>query len=154
MPAIPASRFIVEDRAPDDISGPAHALWIGEVAGLTQFGAFVEVLEPGARSALKHWHEAEDELVLVLEGEVTLVEGNDATLLRAGDGAAFKAGVPVGHCLENRSDRPTRCLVIGTRARVDRIVYPDHDRICHRDRSRPEDVWTDLAGNPATSPYG
>lgn len=154
MPAIPASRFIVEDWAPYDIIGPAHALWIGEVAGLTQFGAFVEVLEPGARSALKHWHEAEGELVLVLEGEVTLVEGSDATLLRAGDGAAFKAGVPVGHCLENRSDRPIRCLVVGTRARVDRIVYPDHDRIRHRDRSQPDDVWTDLAGNPATSPYG
>jgi uncharacterized cupin superfamily protein len=73
--------------------------------------------------------------------------------LTAGDAATFRAGVPVGHCLENRSNAPTRCLVVGTRAPLDRITYPDHDRVCHRDRSRPDDVWTDLAGAPASRPY-
>jgi uncharacterized cupin superfamily protein len=154
MPAISPPQFVAEDRAPDDICGPARALWISEAAGLTQFGAFVEVLEPGSRSALVHWHEAEDELVLVLEGEITLVEGDRETLLRPGEAAAFRAGVPVAHCLLNRSDRPTRCLVVGTRAPLDRIVYPGHDRICVRDRSQPDDVWTDLAGRPASNPYG
>lgn len=107
MPAITIRHMIVETRDPDDICGPARAFWISEAAGLTQLGAFVEVLDPGSRSALKHWHEAEDEVVFVLEGEVTLVEGDCATVLCSGDAAAFKAGVPVGHCLENRSDRPT-----------------------------------------------
>ncbi|WP_431286740.1 4Fe-4S binding protein [Roseateles chitinivorans] len=31
--------------------------------GLTQFGAFIEVLQPGCRSSIKHWHSAEDEMV-------------------------------------------------------------------------------------------
>jgi oxalate decarboxylase/phosphoglucose isomerase-like protein (cupin superfamily) len=39
-----------------------------------QFGAFVEILQPGSRSSLRHWHSAEDEMVYVLEGRVTLVE--------------------------------------------------------------------------------
>lgn len=112
------------------------------------------MLEPGSRSALAHWHEAEDELVLVLDGEITQVEGTRETLLRPGEAAAFKAGVSVAHCLVNRSDRATRCLVVGTRAPLDRIGYPDHDRICIRDRSQPDDVWTDLAGRPASNPYG
>lgn len=30
--------------------------------GLTQFGAYVQTLQPGARSSNKHWHECEDEM--------------------------------------------------------------------------------------------
>jgi len=130
------------------------AQWISEPGGLTQFGALIATLQPGSWSTLKHWHSAEDELVYVLEGEVTLVEGATETLLRPGDAATFRAGVPVGHFLANRSDRPTRCLVVGTRATVDTITYPDHDRICHRDRREPEDRFTTLAGAPADSPHG
>lgn len=39
--------------------------------------------------------------------------------------------------LENLSSSQTRCLVIGTRAPVDHITYPEHDRVCLRDRSVP-----------------
>lgn len=38
----------------------------------------------------------------MLEGELVLVEDTE-TLPKAGDAAAWRAGVPVGHCLENRS---------------------------------------------------
>lgn len=92
-------------------------------------------------------------MVYVLEGRVTLVEGTAETILRPGDAATFRAGDAVGHFLENRSDAPTRCLVVGTRAAADRITYPDHDRVCRRDRALPDDIWTDGAGNPAASPY-
>lgn len=92
-------------------------------------------------------------MVYVLEGRVTLVEGDTETVLKPGDAATFRAGVALGHCLWNRSASPTRCLVVGTRAPVDRITYPDHDRVCRRDRALPDDVWTDAAGEPASSPY-
>lgn len=92
-------------------------------------------------------------MVYVLAGEITVVEGEFEWVMRPGDAATFKAGVAVGHCLENRSSSPTRCLVVGTRAAVDRITYPEHDRVLLRDRSLPDDVWTDLAGHPADSPY-
>ena len=132
---------------------PNQTLWISESGQLTQFGAFIEVLQPGCRSSIKHWHSAEDEMVYVLAGEITVVEGTSESRMRAGDAATFRAGVPVGHYLENRSSSPTRCLVVGTRAPVDRITYPDHDRVCLRDRSLPDDIWTDGAGQPAASPY-
>eukprot|EP01030_Chromulinospumella_sphaerica_P024386 gene24386-24462_t len=132
---------------------PNQTLWISDTAGLTQFGSFIEVLQPGCISSLKHWHSAEDEMVYVLEGEITVVEGDTETRLQAGGVAAFKAGVAVGHYLENRSSAPTRCLVVGTRAPVDRITYPDHARVCLRDRSLPDDLWTDLNGQPASRPY-
>ncbi|HET7793405.1 MAG TPA: cupin domain-containing protein [Rhizobacter sp.] len=153
MPAFTPDQFVAETSPVEGSSEPNQTLWISEAGGLTQFGAFIEVLQPGCRSSIKHWHSAEDEMVYVLAGEITLIEGSSETRLRAGDAATFRAAVPIGHCLENRSTLPTRCLVVGTRASVDRITYPDNDRVCLRDRSLPDDLWTDGAGRPATSPY-
>lgn len=138
---------------PEDFVTEDLTQWISEAGGLTQFGAFIETLQPGARSSIKHWHSAEDEMVYVLEGEVSLVENDAETLLHPGDAATFRAGEAVGHFLWNRSALPTRCLVVGTRAPLDRITYPDHDRVCHRDRALPDDIWTTAAGEPASSPY-
>ena len=151
MPAVTPAEMIEEETG--GVCGPSRALWISAAGDLTQFGAFVEILEPGSRSSITHWHSNEDEMVYVLDGEVTLVEGGAETLLRPGDAATFKAGVPVGHHLHNRGTVPTRCLVVGTRAPADRTTYPDDDRVCHRDRAVSDDVWTDLAGRPATCPY-
>jgi uncharacterized cupin superfamily protein len=64
-----------------------------------------------------------------------------------------KAGDPLAHALCNKSAAPAKVLVVGTRAHRDRITYPEHDRQLLRDRSQPEDVWTDLQGNPASNPY-
>jgi uncharacterized cupin superfamily protein len=112
--------------------GPyAHQI-IGDRGGLTQFGVHVEHLPPGSRSSFRHWHEAEDEMVLILEGEVVLIEETES-LLRAGEAACWPAGHPVGHCLENRSDRFARYLVIGTRAAADVIRYPDDDLVTVKD---------------------
>ncbi|MDQ1817426.1 cupin domain-containing protein [Massilia sp. CCM 9210] len=152
MTALTPDGFIKEEGLVEGLAEPNQTLWISEAGGLTQFGAFVEVLQPGTRSSIKHWHSAEDEMVYVLEGHVTLVEGDAETILKPGDAATFRAGDAVGHFLWNRSASPTRCLVVGTRAPVDRITYPDHDRVCHRDRSLPDDIWMNTAGEPASSP--
>ena len=65
---------------------------VGNAAGLTQFGVNRAVLPPGGRTALRHWHEAEDEFVIVVSGEVVLRDDGGETLLRAGDCAGFRAG--------------------------------------------------------------
>lgn len=153
MPVWKPDQFFAEQRDPTDPLGSARTEWLSEPGALTQFGAAIETLAPGARSSLKHWHSSEDEFVYVLDGEATLIEGEIHTPLYAGDAATFRAGDPVGHCLVNRSDRPVRYLVVGTRAAVDRITYPDHERVCHRDRSAEDDEWFDLNGQPAASPY-
>ena len=67
---------------------------LGVAAGLDQFGVNLTTLKPGAASALRHWHEQEDELVYLLEGEVVLIEEDGETVLKPGDAAAFKANVP------------------------------------------------------------
>ncbi len=146
MPALTPEQFV------EETSDTARTLWISEAGGLTQFGAFVEILQPGAHSSIKHWHSAEDEMVYVLDGELTLVEGDTETLLKPGDAATFRQNVAIGHTLHNRSALPTTCLVVGTRAPFDRITYPDRDRVCIRDRSLPDDIWTTIDGTPASGP--
>jgi uncharacterized cupin superfamily protein len=102
---------------------------LGDAGGLTQFGVNLCRLKPGAMSALRHWHEREDELVYVLEGEIVLIEDGGETLLRPGDAAAFKAGVANGHHLVNRTERDALLLEIGTRAASERAHYSDVDMI-------------------------
>jgi uncharacterized cupin superfamily protein len=106
---------------------------LGIAAGLDQFGVNLTTLKPGAASALRHWHEKEDELAYVLNGEVVLVEDGGETPLKAGDAAGFKANVPNGHHLINRSDRDAVYLEIGTRSKHERAEYPDVDMRIIRD---------------------
>lgn len=99
---------------------------LGPDAGLTDFGASHVVLKPGAASSQRHWHEGEDELVVMLAGEAVLIEDEGETLMRAGDIAAFPKGVPNGHHLVNRSGADCVFVAIGRPAESD-CHYPDVD---------------------------
>lgn len=136
MPKLDVSRWqdfpATTSRLTGTSNGPYSEVVLGEQAGLTQFGVHVERLPPGSRSSFRHWHETEDELVYVLDGELVLVEDRE-TVLQAGEAAAWKAGVPVGHCLENRSDRPATVLVVGTRAARGAVHYADHAIVMRHD---------------------
>lgn len=153
MPRITFKQMIREEEPGYLESGPNLTYWISEAGGLSQFGAYMQIMPPGSRSSEKHWHSAEDEMVFVLEGEVTLCEGEAEAILKAGDAATFKAGVSVGHFLENRSADAVRYLVVGTRAPLDQITYVDRGIVCHRDRSLPDDYYTDLENNPVPDPF-
>jgi len=106
---------------------------LGNAVGLSQFGVNLTTLKPGAWSAQRHWHEAEDELIYVLEGEIVLCEDSGETVLKPGDAAGWKANTPNGHCLINRSQRDAVYLEIGTRAAKEKAHYPDIDMKVERD---------------------
>ena len=102
---------------------------LGDAAGVDQFGVNLTTLKPGAASALRHWHENEDEFVYILEGEVALIEDGGETVLKPGDAAGFKANVRNGHHLVNKSARDAVYLEIGSRAKRERAEYPDVDLV-------------------------
>ena len=118
---------------PEEFAAPCKSRrrWrLGDAVGLDQFGVNLLRLPAGAWSSQRHWHSAEDEFVWVVEGEVVLVEEDGETVLVAGDCAGFKAGVPNGHRIENRSDREAVLLEVGSRRPVeDACDYPDIDMI-------------------------
>lgn len=100
---------------------------LGEAGGLTQFGANLVELQPGAASSQRHWHSHEDEFVMMVSGELVLVTDEGETIMRAGDCAAFPGGKPNGHHLINRSWGPGVFLCVGSRIKEDKASYPDID---------------------------
>jgi uncharacterized cupin superfamily protein len=100
---------------------------LGNALGLTNFGVNLVKLEPGAQSALRHWHTQQDEFVWVVEGEVTLVTDAGPQTLKAGMCAGFPKGKPVGHHLVNRSGKDAWYLEVGDRSPGDVGIYPDDD---------------------------
>lgn len=99
---------------------------LAPVAGLTDFGVTHVVLKPGAASSQRHWHEDEDEFLVMLSGEAMLVEEGARTLLRAGDMAAFPKGEPDGHHLVNEGDTDCAFVAFGRPPTGD-CHYPDID---------------------------
>jgi len=108
---------------------------LGDALGLTQFGVNITRIPAGSASALRHWHEQEDEFIYMLEGELVLQEDDGARVLKPGDAAGFKAGSRVGHCLINRTSGDAVYLEVGTRAASERVHYSDVDMIMERDAS-------------------
>jgi uncharacterized cupin superfamily protein len=103
-----------------------HYRRLGPVSGLGDFGVSHVTLEPGGVSSQRHWHEGEDEFVVMLEGEAVLEEERGETVMRAGDCASFPKGVADGHRLVNRSDARCVFIAVGALATSD-CHYPDID---------------------------
>lgn len=99
---------------------------LAPAAGLADFGVSHVVLEPGAWSGQRHWHEGEDEIVIMLAGEAVLVDDTGETVMRPGDIAAFPKGDGNGHVLQNRTGEPCVLVAIGKAAASD-CHYPDID---------------------------
>jgi len=100
---------------------------VGNAGGITQFGANIVTLEPGALSSLRHWHEQQDEMLVVISGELTLVDDSGDTQLRSGDVVAFPAGDENGHHIVNKSNADGKFFVVGTRTSTETGWYSDED---------------------------
>ncbi|MCR6631546.1 MAG: cupin domain-containing protein [Magnetospirillum sp.] len=100
---------------------------LGDALGLSDFGVNLVELPPGAASALRHWHSAEDEFIYVLSGTLTLVTDAGEQGLPAGTCAGFPKNSGDGHCLRNDGEGVAVYLEVGSRQAGDRVVYPDVD---------------------------
>jgi uncharacterized cupin superfamily protein len=99
---------------------------LASAAGIEDFGASHVLLDPGGISSQRHWHEGEDEMVVMLEGEAVLIEDEGETLMRPGDIAVFRKGVANGHHLVNRSAALCVFIAVGKPSDTD-CHYPDID---------------------------
>ena len=86
---------------------------LAPATGLTDFGVSHVVLKPGAWSSQRHWHNGEDEFLVMLSGQAVLVEDDGRTVLRAGDLAAWAKGTGIGHHLINESGDDCSFVVFG-----------------------------------------
>lgn len=102
-----------------------RSIRLGDAGGLTQFGVNLVLLAPGAKSSMRHWHEEEDEFVMVTEGDLVMITDDGETPMGPGDCVAFPAGKADGHHFINRTEDEARFLVIGSRAPREVAHYPD-----------------------------
>lgn len=104
LDAIPQSN---KTGYPPPFDAAVQGRWYRRLApatGLTEFGASHVVLKPGAWSSQRHWHDDEDELLVMIAGEAVLVEDSGRTTIKPGDVCAWPKGVTDGHHLINESD--------------------------------------------------
>ena len=101
---------------------------LGKRAGLSQFGVNYVTLAPGARSAPRHWHQAEDGFVYIVSGRPVLIDEDGGHALEAGDYVGFPAGIANAHHLVNKSGEPAVYICVGSRRPGEEtITYPDDD---------------------------
>jgi uncharacterized cupin superfamily protein len=91
----------------------------------SKLGASIDIVAPGMRSCPYHFHHAEEEMFIVLEGRGTLRVAGEMLPLRTGDIAFIPPGPEYPHQIINTSDAPLKYLSISTRERPEICEYPD-----------------------------
>ena len=114
---------------PPEYAGAVQGRWyrrLGPASGLSEFGVSHVTLKPGAWSSQRHWHEGEDEFVVILAGAAVLVDDRGEHMMNSGDCASFPKGDGNGHVLQNRGDTDCVFVAVGRHADSD-CHYPDID---------------------------
>ena len=111
--------------------GKMETTSFADIAGIKQYGAYLQTLHPGGKSSNRHWHENEDEFLFVVSGHLTIVENDGPHVLEPGDAACWPAGVANAHHVLNETDQPCSYVMVGTRVTRDVCHYPDSGKTLH-----------------------
>ncbi len=93
-----------------------------------KLGASIDTVAPGRRSCPYHFHHAQEEMFIVLEGTGTLRVAGEMLPLRAGDIAFIPPGPQYPHQIINTSGAPLKYLSISTRDMPEIVEYPDSNK--------------------------
>lgn len=116
---------------------------LGRAAGRRSTGLHHVALDPGALSCPPHWHTAEEECFLVLDGDGEALLGDERLPLRAGSFLLREPGTGVPHALRAGSGGMTY-LVFGTHRPHDLAVRPRSGTLVLGGlvfRAEPVDPW-------------
>jgi uncharacterized cupin superfamily protein len=102
---------------------------VGRQAGASRLGASLFDIEPGGSVGYLHFHVANEELVIALDGAVTIRLAAGERTLRPGDVVAFPAGADGTHQLINRGTEPARVLVCSTMEFPDVVEHVEYDKV-------------------------
>lgn len=94
-----------------------------------QMGASFDIVAPGQQSCPYHYHYAEEEMFIVIQGQGTLRVAGELVPITAGDVITIPAGPDYPHHIINTSDAPLHYLSISTQKEPEICVYPDSGKI-------------------------
>ena len=101
------------------VQGPRHG------TAARKLGAGIDILPPGKRACPYHFHYAQEEMFVILEGEGTLRVAGEMIPIRAGDVIDIPPGSEYPHQIINTSDAPLKYLSISTQELPEVCEYPD-----------------------------
>jgi uncharacterized cupin superfamily protein len=104
-------------------SGSVVGQRVGTVA--RKLGAGVDIVPPGKRACPYHFHYAQEEMFVILEGEGTLRVAGEMIPIRAGDVIGIPPGPEYPHQIINTSDAPLTYLSFSTQELPEVCEYPD-----------------------------
>jgi uncharacterized cupin superfamily protein len=114
-----------------------------------KLGAGFDILAPGKVACPYHYHLAQEEMFVILEGEGTLRVAGERLPVRAGDVIVIPPGPEYPHHLINTGAGPMKYLSISTQEKPEICYYPDSNKLGafapeHRlmqRRGAPLDYW-------------
>jgi uncharacterized cupin superfamily protein len=138
--------------------------------GARKLGYGSWIVPPGKASVPYHYHLINEELAIILGGEVWLRLDGRFHRLEAGDVVAFPPGADSAHQLLNYADRPAHVLLASTKIPCEVVGYPDSgkrgyavaglasdppmERIMTKDGRIVEGIAGYFEGEPADEPLG
>ena len=102
---------------------------IGRRLGAVRTGASLYELPPGQAVCPYHYEHAEEEWLLVVEGEVAVRTPEGTETLGPWELAFFPTGPEGAHGIRNASDRTARVLMWSEIVHPAVTVYPDSDKL-------------------------
>jgi uncharacterized cupin superfamily protein len=113
------------DRAPLYDGGRSGGV-VGSREGLAgrRIGCGIDILPPGKRACPYHFHYAQEEMFIVLEGQGTLRVAGQMLPIRAGDVISIPPGPEYPHQIINTSDAPLKYLSLSTQEFPEVCEYP------------------------------
>lgn len=99
---------------------------LGQKLGAKRLGFHIEVIDPGNFSCPYHYHTAEEELFLVLEGEAIVRIDNKFHKVGPGDLIFYPVGTEYAHNMYNHTDKPFKFFALSSdEPDSDDCFYPD-----------------------------
>jgi len=98
---------------------------LGQGTAASKLGISVDIVAPGMRSCPYHFHYAQEEAFVVLEGAGTLRVAGEMLPIGVGDVIFVPPGPEDPHQIVNTSDAPLKYLSISTQTRPEIVEYPD-----------------------------
>ena len=110
---------------------------LGSELGSELIGASLWQLPSGEAAYPYHYHYADEEIIVVLDGKPTLRTPEGNRQLPEGEVIRFETGKQGAHQIFNHSDRPVTFLAFSSSGRPDITVYPDSGKLTAAER-RPD----------------
>lgn len=105
--------------------GSARGARLGPRAGASELGCSLYELEPGGQAAPYHAHHANEELLVVLDGQLELRTPDGIRPVTKGAVVCFPSGPRGAHRLRNVSRAKARYLLVSTMRFPEVAEHPD-----------------------------